>query len=156
MAGILIFWWLGSFIYFKVVFDASFSRDMSVIAAILLGVMVAISVFASGYFYATKMGGHLAKVRLAQPSSYFGSAFTVWFLTAVANICLGKAIIFGFAKSLNRNFGGDLLFRGRYYADEGFLFAALIVIPVTFHFATILYSVNAQSKLAQDSNADAD
>ena len=42
MAWILIFWWLGSFIFFKVVFDASFSRDMSVIAAVLLGIMVVI------------------------------------------------------------------------------------------------------------------
>ncbi len=150
MAGILVFWWLGSFIFFKVIFDASFSRDMSVIAAILLGVMVAISVFSSGYFYATKMGAHLANVRLGQPSNYLGSAFMVWLLTAVANICVGKAIVFGFSKSLNRSLGGELLFRGRYYADEGYLFAALIVLPITFHFATILFSVNAQTKAVQE------
>lgn len=127
---------------------------MSVIAAILLGVMVAISVFSSGFFYATKMGAHLAKVRLGRPSNYFGSALMVWLVTAVGNICIGKAVVFGFSKSLNRSLGGELLFRGRYYADEGFLFAALIVLPITIHFATILFGVNAQSKAVRNSGKE--
>ena len=146
VAGVLIFWWLGSFLFFKVAFDASFSRDMSVIAAVLLGVMVAISVIASGYFCATKMSAHLARVRFGQRSSYFGSAFVVWLLAAVANICVGKAIVFGFAKSLNRSLGNDVFFSFDWYVNEVLLFAALIVIPITFHFATVLFSVNVRSR----------
>lgn len=154
MAGILFFWGLGSFLFFKVILDVSFYRDTTVIAAILLGVMAAISVFACSYFFATKLGTHLARVRLGQRSSFLGSAFFIWLLTALANISIGKAIVFGFSKNFNRELGGELLFRGRSYADEGFLFAALIAIPITFHFLTILFSVNTQTKAVQNSDTD--
>ena len=140
--------------FFKVIFDASFYRDTTVVAAILLGVMVAVSVFASSYYFATKLGTHLARVRLGQRSNFSGSALFTWLLTALANIGIGKAIVFGFSKNFNRELGGELFFKGRSYAEEGFLFAALIVIPITFHFLTILFSANAQTKMVQNLDID--
>lgn len=146
MASILLLWAFGSFVLFKVVLDVAFSRDVTVTASLLLGIMVAISVFASGYFYATKMGVHLAKIRLGRPSSFFGSAFSVWLVTALLNVGVGKAIVFGFSKKFNREFGGDLLFQGSYNTDEGILFSMLIIIPVTLHFISVLFGVSAQTR----------
>lgn len=154
MAGILFFWGLGSFVFFKVALDANFYRDISVVAAILLGVMIAISVFVSAFFYATRIGVHLARVRFGKPSNFFGSALIVWLLTALANILVGKAIVFGFSKSFNGELGGELLFKSRSYTDEGLLFVAFIAIPITIHFLTILFSANAQTKAVQNLDMD--
>lgn len=161
MGPIMFFWWLGSFVFFKVALDASFSQDTSVVSTVLLGAMVAISVFLSGYFYSTKMLVHLARVRLGEESRFFSSTRGVWILSVLANICLGKAIIFGFSKNLNRDVGGGLLFDfGRYGREDALLFAALISIPITFHYLTILISVNTSTDelhtSAQNSQSDSE
>ena len=142
MNRLLLFWGLGSFVFFKIVFDVSFYReDVSVLAALLLGVMVSISVYVSTHFYATKMGVHIARIRFKQPSNYLAQTIKIWLIAAISNIFLGKGIVFGFAKEFNRALGGDLLFRFTYsqYEERCMIFIGLVIIPVTVHFFTILY-----------------
>lgn len=153
----MFFWWIGSFIYFKVAFDLAFDKDMAIIAAMLLAVMVCISAYYSAYFYAVKSGQHTAHIMFGKATNFLQSSWWVWVITALINIAVGKAIVFGFSKKLNNEISYDsLLFDfGRYRADEGWIFILLIIIPITFHYATVLAAIyftdkNAKQRLSAE------
>ena len=144
--NILLFWILGSFIFFKVAFDAAFNNDISIIASLLLSVMVGISIFYNSRFYAIQTGKHLARIKFSQTTNFFGKAFLAYLVTALTNIAIGKAIVFGFSKKFNRELGYDLLFNSR-YTEETFLFVILVIVPITLHFLIVLLGVHMQSTL---------
>lgn len=146
---VAVLWAFGAFLYFKIGLDFAFYREISVLGALLLGVMVGISAFAASYYYAVHMGTHLARVRFGGPSSFFKAALKIWILMVIADIAVAKGIVFGFSKNLNNELGGDLLFRGRSYTDEGLLFSVLVIVPITLHFVSVLYAVGVQSKTVQ-------
>ncbi|MDA0787680.1 MAG: hypothetical protein O3B37_15475 [Proteobacteria bacterium] len=149
MILVLILWGFLSFVFFKIGLDASFGRDSTVIATMLLGVLVAASVFVTSFYYAARLGRHLALVRMGQPTSLFFPMLATWGIAVAANIVVGKAIIFGFSKRLNRELGGDLLFDFGYRFDEGIIFAILVIIPITVHFLISLLDANRQTKLVK-------
>ncbi len=136
-------WGVASFVYFKVSLDASFRSDVTVIAAALLGVLTAVTVYFSGFFYATKLGKHIARVRLGKASGFFGRALSVWVLGAVASSLMAKLLIFGFSKRLNRELGNDVLYDS-YRVEEGLLFTALILVPLVLQLFLVVFSANAQ------------
>jgi len=137
-------WGVASFVYFKVSLDASFRSDVTVIAAALLGVLTAVTVYFSGFFYATKLGKHIARVRLGKASGFFGPALSVWVLGAVASSLMAKLLIFGFSKRLNRELGNDVLYDS-YRVEEGLLFTALILVPLVLQLFLVVFSANAQT-----------
>ena len=108
--------------------------------------MVAISVFASSYFYAIKSGTHLARVAMGTPSSYLFSIALVWLLTTAANIILAKILVFAFSKRLNNDLGYDLMFRGGSRTDEALTFCAIVAVPAIVHLLMILFGVSLRAK----------
>ena len=97
--GPMLLWGLGSFIYFKVALDAGFNRDVTVLAAVLLGIITSIGVYFSGFFYAAKLGKHLARIRLREESGFFRSGILVWIVGVLISVILAKFLIFGFSDS---------------------------------------------------------
>lgn len=134
-------WIVGSMVFYKVALDAAFVRDVSIIAAAILGFMVTTSAHVSAWFYAIPFDRHRARVILGTPSNFLVACLPIWVLTALSNIVLGKLIVFGFSKRLNTELGRDVFYDlGRSSIDESFLFAAIIGIPITVHLITILLS----------------
>ena len=144
VAGLTLLWAVGSFVYFKVSLDAAFRSDATVTAALLLGVLTAVTIYFNGFFYATKLGQHLARVRLGKASGFFGPALSVWAVSAVANSLMAKLLIFGFSKRLNRELGNDILFDS-YRAEEGILFLALVLVPLVLQLFLVVISANTQA-----------
>lgn len=134
-------WGVGAMIFFKVAMDAAFYKDISIIGSALLALMVAATLFISAGFYAVKFGQHQARVLLGTASNFLFACLPIWIVTVLSNIILGKLIVFGFSKKLNRDLGGDVFYDlGRSFLDESLLFAAIIAIPITLHLLMILMS----------------
>lgn len=151
----LFFWLIGAFVYFKIGLDFAFYRDVSIVGALLLAIMFGLSLLATSYMYATNMGKHLARIRLNQDTQFYPLTLGVYAAAAAVNVVLGKMLVFGFSKNLNRELGNDLLFRFRYHTDETMVFALLIVAPITLHYILSMYGVHLKTvEMQQASTAD--
>ncbi|MCM2286837.1 MAG: hypothetical protein NDI81_18795 [Desulfobacula sp.] len=153
--GVLIVWGVLSFIYYKVALDAIFNYyGISIIAALLLGCMVSLLIFFSGQFYASKMGKHLAKIRLGleKESNFWAHSLGIWFMTSLLFSVVGKLIIFGFSKKLNRKLGDELFFGGGRYFDETITFLIIILIPLAINYLLIISTVKLQEKIVRDAD----
>ncbi len=140
-------WVFGGLLFFKIAIDALFYSDVSIIGALLLGIMVGISAFISAGLYAVKMGQHLARVNMGQRSNFFSATMLIWIIVIIINVLIGKLLVFGFAKSFNHSLGGDVFYDfGRFRIDESLTFVALIALPVTLHYVSVLFGVWAQEK----------
>jgi len=144
-------WAIGAMVFFKIAMDASFSSDVSIVGALILGAMTGVTVFMGSAFYATKMGQHLARVMTGQTSSFLGMTLLIWLGITAVNIVLGKLLVFGFAKRLNRDLGNDVFYDfGRYNQDDSLTFMALVAAPVLLHYITVIIGVNGQAKAATE------
>src|SRR5688572_7534866 len=109
MITLLALWGFISFIFFKIALDIGLGATVTTTYALLLGAMVAVSVFHGTRFYSIAAGKYFAQLNIDQSQSYFTYTLNIWLVIATSNLLLGKMIAFGFSKELNRKLGGDLL-----------------------------------------------
>jgi hypothetical protein len=70
--------------------------------------------------------------------------------TAV-NIILGKLLVFGFAKKLNRDLGNHVFYDfGRYNLDDSLIFMTIVSAPVLLHYIMVMIGVNTQAKFVTE------
>ena len=147
----IVGWAIGTMVFFKIAMDASFVRDVSLVGALILGAMTGISVYVGSAFYATKMGEHLARVKLGQTSSFLGMTLWIWLGITAVNIILGKLLVFGFAKKLNRDLGNHVFYDfGTYNLDDSLIFMTIVSAPVLLHYIMVMIGVNTQAKFVTE------
>lgn len=152
MLRIIFYWFIATFIYYKASFPVVFgygsgssSGEISIMASLLLAVMVAISIFHSTHHYLIKQELALGAVASGQEQTFVKDSLRILSIFLTTNLILGKIIIYGFSKELNRIISGkSLLFKGGYYAYEGFLFFIIVLAPLLLHYAMTAYTVHVQ------------
>ena len=151
----LFFWFLGAFIFYKVSFDAAFYKDISIIAALILAVIFTIIIHYNSFFYAMKMGIHLARKNFSQPSIYFFLSAPIFFISSAAICLVSKVIVYGFSKDLNKNLGGEIFFdlASRSYKAETLVFIAISIAPIILHYFIILLSVHLRDRGSANGSA---
>jgi len=157
MIGVIIGWSFFGFLYFKVVFDATFRADLSIISSLLMSIVFGFLVFAASGVYASKLlefnwtPGRVP----ARLSQIIGRTF--WYflgMMAVYAIVI-RLIIFGFSKRMNNNID---LFDYRGNIDEEFIvFLIIIFIPFFIHYAMCVFGTfnNANKKTSNSNQHDA-
>ncbi len=138
---VFLFWGIGSAVFFKIAMGAAIT-DLSLVGSIVLGGMVAATVFISAGFYAHINGKHQAMMMMGQPSSSIFRAFPILIASVAANIALGKMLVFSFSKKFNSALGYDHLF----YSESSFrgykqdhTIAFMIIQTETAPYSVILY-----------------
>ena len=136
MAGLLIAWVIGTFLYFKIVIDWAFDADIMISAAILIAILEGTSAIFVVGLHAVQL------LNYDWATGYISTGFRttvrktalILFATMLFNIICARLIIFGFSGELN----GEI----RNFCQTGCLvhgtilkFSVIIIIPLLFHYA---------------------
>jgi hypothetical protein len=139
MGGIILAWAFASFLYFKITFDAVFSRDISIIASLLMAVIFGITVFIASGIYAAKLFRYNAIPGRVSAKLSELLLKTVW---PFLGLCVGftvltRLIVFGFSKDLTRQIR---MFDYRGNVEEDFVqFVLIVIAPLLLHYAMCIY-----------------
>jgi hypothetical protein len=137
MVAVVAGWAFAAFLYFKIAFEAGFHSGISLVAALILGILFGVFVFAASGAYAFR----LFRFNI-EPGRYSASALTLVGLTfwrfLLATTLFGvvaRLVVFGFAPSLSR----EIRWQSYYgIADEGPLFVLIILAPALLHYASCI------------------
>ena len=154
MFGIVIAWAFGSFLYFKVLFDAVFRADLSIIAALIMAIFFGGLIFsASGIYAMLLLPFNWSPGRVpAKWSQLIGRTLLplVGFIAAYGLIY--RLVIFAFSKKLSREIR---IFDFRYRLEEEiFQFLLIITVPVIIHYAMCIFSTYNNANRNQDPRDD--
>ena len=135
MIAVVAIWSFVSFVFFKVCFDFAYYKDISIVAALLLGIGIGAVIFAASGVYAhglLKYNWTPGRVT-ATVGQLLRPTIIPMLLFAMAYGTVARLVIFGFSKSLNKEirvftrYGDDL--------DKTFIvFAAIISAPILLHY----------------------
>src|SRR5688572_1284413 len=103
MRAIVLAWFFVSFLYFKVVFDAVFYKDLAIIASLLRAISFAILIFFASGVYAVRLFRYNAGPGRVPATLRELVGKTIWpFLgLSIGYAILSRLIIFGFSKNLH-------------------------------------------------------
>ncbi len=139
MIGIIGGWAFATFLYFKIVFDAAFSRDITIIAALLMGVAFGVLVFTFSGVYAMRLlEFNWSPGKITATVSQLISRTIIPLIGAVIVYGLvARLLIFGFSKKLNYSID---VFNYRGNIDKDFVtFVLIIFLPIIVHYAMSIY-----------------
>ena len=129
----LIYWAIGSFVYFKIALDAAFYRDVTIIGALLFSGLTAGVVYVAPIIYLKKSFKFHNKIESRWDNLSVLLRFVPsWFGICIANSIAAKFILFGFSKRLNRVLGDGLFFDIDRW-EKAVLFLLIISVPVLLH-----------------------
>lgn len=141
----LLYWGVGSFIYFKAAFDATFddSDSMSIMAAALFAGMVAASVHWLNGWYNLLVTRYVESVSLEKLSQYWLPNLIPLSVGLIVNLVAGKIILFAFSKKLNEAVHYDVYWSGYGDIEGWFLYLCIVLIPLIAHYLLIMFAVRA-------------
>ena len=139
MAGLLIGWGIGTFLYFKIVMDWAFDADITLIAAAFIAALEGVlTIFVTGVHAV-----QLLNYDWTKGSVFLGfrSAVAKTALTLVAailfDIVCARLVIFGFSEGLNHEIQG--------FCQSGCLvhgtilrFSLIVTVPLVLHYAILV------------------
>jgi hypothetical protein len=139
MRGIVLAWFFVSFLYFKIVFDAVFYQDISIIASFLMAITFAILIFFASGVYAMRLFRYNAVPGRVPATLRELIGKTIWpFLgLSIGYAILSRLIIFGFSKNLHREIRA-FDYRGN-IQEELVQFILIVLAPVLIHYAMCIY-----------------
>ncbi len=149
---ILVIWPFGAFLFYKVAFDMAYFHDLTLVAAILLGVTAGVSILVSTNFHARAEGRYLARLRFGADTRFLGPAFGVFAVNALAFAVLSRLIVFGFSKRLDAEIGDFMDMFGRYGSsarEDYLLFLLICTAPLLVHFVMVAVGVHLQSRVVR-------
>jgi hypothetical protein len=136
MLAVFLGWAFASFIYFKISFDFAL-RDISIIASLLLYLLLAASVYIASGIYSARLLPFTTGMKSPNVSILLNLTILPFIGVFAAYTLLGRLIMFGFSKQLDRFI--DLTdFRGG--MDEIFIvFLIIMFFPVFIHYVMCLF-----------------
>lgn len=150
MLGILVGWAFVTFIYFKVAFDALFRDSISIVAALLLAILIAIYVFIGSSIQASQLLRYnwTPGAVPARLSELVAKTLLSFVGLSVVFVLVSRAIIFGFSKSLSKEIKLFLGHRSQNLEESFFIFLGIVMLPLLLHYAMSLFGTysNANAK----------
>lgn len=147
MAGLLIAWVVGTFLYFKIVIDWAFDADIMVSAAILIAILEGVStVFVAGLYavqllnYDWENGSMFSGFRSAMAKTSLSLLATV-----LLNVVCARLIIFGFSKDLNHEIQ-NFCQSGCFIHGTIVKFTIIIVFPLLLHYTILVFGTYRTAK----------
>jgi len=118
-----------TFLYIKIAFDFFFWAEITVLAALIMGIITGATIF---------MMSHMYELRVADfvPSSFtqiLSRTLWVLILCAVVHLIASRLIIYGFSKDLDGQL--DRLFYQNRIEKDAITFIILTIVPITIHYA---------------------
>lgn len=139
MAGLLIGWVIGTFVYFKLVIDWAFDADIMISAAVLIAALEGASTLFVGGLHAVQ----LLNYDWARGSVFLGFRSTmaktglVLTATILLNIVGARLIIFGFSDDLNQEVQNFCL-SGCFVHGTFVKFTLIIIFPLLVHYVLLV------------------
>ncbi|PBC11963.1 hypothetical protein [Mesorhizobium sp. WSM3859] len=147
MAGLLIAWVIGTFLYFKIVIDWAFDADIMISAAVLIAILDGVSTIFIGALHAVQLlnydwttGSVLAGFRSAMTRN-----LTVIVATILFNVVCARLIIFGFSKDLNHEIQ-NFCQSGCFVHGTILKFTLIVVFPLLLHYAILVFGTYRTAK----------
>lgn len=134
MIMMLAAWAFGSFIYFKVAFDALFYESISIIAALLLALTLSAILFWTSGIYAMRLLKYNWSPGMVPASlaTLIGKTILPLLGMSIVFVVIARLIIFGFSKQLHKEI--DLYdFRGN-ISEAVIAFVVIVVAPLLLHY----------------------
>ncbi len=139
MRGIILAWVFISFLYFKILFDAVFREDISIIASLLMAIIFGILVFFASGIYAMRLFKYNVVPGRNPATLWELVTKTMWPFVglSIGYAVVTRLIIFGFSKNINREIRA---FDYRGNIEEEFVqFIMIVLVPVLIHYAMCIY-----------------
>jgi hypothetical protein len=141
MVALLAGWTFGIFLYLKIALEAAYSDGVTVLAALLMAIIAAFTIFGLTAIYVTG----LARLD-ATTFSYRRSVFQIVSKTGIP-FAVGSAvyilacllIVFGFSEDLSRDIGRWTLYRYGRANDDFITFCLMVWGPVLAHYAMVIF-----------------
>ena len=138
MLVIVIGWAFGTFLYFKVAFDAAFYDGITIVAALICGILSSVCILFGSGVYAHKLlrfnwtpGAVPARV-----TDLLSPTLLPFILICVVHSLLLRLVIFGFSKRLSRDISVfEGYGRNKQVSEEIVIFLLISVAPIVLHYA---------------------
>lgn len=147
MAGLLIAWVIGTFVYFKVVIDWAFDADIMIGAAVLIAALEGASTVFVGGLHAVQLLNY--DWTRGSISSGFRSAMAktslVLTATILFNIVGARLIIFGFSEDLNQEVQ-NFCQSGCFVHGTFVKFTLIVIFPLLLHYVLLVFRTYRAAK----------
>lgn len=147
MAGLLIAWVIGTFVYFKITIDWAFDADIMISAAVLIAILEG----ASTVFVAGLHAVQLLNYDWANGSIFSGFRSAIaktslsLFATLLFNVVFARLIIFWFSKDLNHEIQ-NFCQSGCFVHGTIVKFTLIIIIPLVINYTIIVFGTYRTAK----------
>lgn len=146
MAFIVGGWGFASFLYFKVMFDFMFTRDISVLAALLMAICFAVVLFTATGFYARKFYAYNAAPGRHEADwlTVILKSIPILFFSWIVFAAMARLIIYGFSKNLDMwidfmKYNGEL--------DKDFItFMWIVFLPFIPHWGMVIFGTMSNTR----------
>ncbi|WP_299958891.1 hypothetical protein [uncultured Roseobacter sp.] len=154
MIGIVAGWWFGCFIGYRILTQLFFNNPLSLLACITCAVISAGIVFFVTGAYSMAGMKSAARIRLGQSNEgWLGTVLGPFVIASTVNTVCCFGIAFGFTERFYSEMTRTS-YRYDFYEQGWFVFALILLVPLTLHFAMILFSLRAQNELAKRGKDD--